>query len=88
LNNKKVEIMRDFSELVSGLSVEEVGSLMNRLCRSGKVVIPQFYTTEHIKTITGLEPSLGLMTQVQENYEWDDDLMDILNEKLHLFVEE
>ena len=80
--------MRDFSELVGGLSNEEVSSLLYSLCRSGKVIIPQFYTTDNVGSIIGKTPSVEVMNIAQESYEYDDELIDILNEKLHFYLVE
>lgn len=69
--------MRDFSELVNGLKSDDVKSLMQSLCRSGKLVVSQFYTTDHIKELNNsfeLEPYQ--IIELQRNWENDDKLHD------------
>jgi hypothetical protein len=78
--------MTDFNKLVEGLSSEDISSLMFSLCRSGKVVIPQFFTSENIETITGDTPSIELIVQIQKDFECDDNFIDMVNEKIHNII--
>lgn len=75
-------------DLVNNLTEEQVKELMYLLSRSGKVIIPEYYTTGSISTVLGQEPTYEQMRQVQENFEFDCDLQDIINEKVHLFLED
>ncbi len=75
-------------DLVNNLTDEQVKELMYLLSRSGKVVIPQYYRPEHIKNFANAEPTKELMLQVQENFEYDYDLNEILDEKVILFVQD
>jgi hypothetical protein len=75
-------------DLVNNLTDDGVKELMYLLSRSGKVVIPQYYTSEHIQNFTGEVVTKELMLQVQENFEYDSDLYEILDEKVILFSQD
>ena len=77
--------MKDF---VNNLTDEQVKELMYALSRSGKVVIPQYYRPEHIQNFTQDQVTKDLMLQVQENFEYDYDLCEILDEKVILFTQD
>ena len=83
--------MTDFNKLVESLSSEDISSLMFSLCRSGKVIIPQFFTDKNMETISGDEPgtpvNFRLMTQIQKDFECDDNFIDMMNEKIYSSVE-
>ena len=73
------------TEDIKNLTENELKDLMYAICRSGRVIIPQFFRRDHIKNLTGMEPTNDLMFQIQENFECDWDLMEIIEEKVELF---
>lgn len=70
---------------IQKLSDQQLQDLLYAICRSGKVVIPQYFLTQHIKNLTGLDATNDLMLQVQENFEFDFDLHEMVEEKVQLF---
>jgi len=66
----KLIIMKDF---VENLTQEQIKELMFQLCRSGKVVIPQYYTKEHLLVLTQEENlSEEQIIEIQREMEIED----------------
>ena len=73
------------SKDIQKLTEKELTDLLYAICRSGKVVIPQYFLTQHIKNLTRLDATNDLVLQIQENFEFDYDLQEIIEEKVQLF---
>lgn len=73
------------SQDIKNLTENELNELMYAICRSGKIIVPQFFNRDHIKNLTGMEPTNELMIQIQDNFQCDWDLMEIIEEKVELF---
>jgi hypothetical protein len=58
------------------LTDEQVSDLLYALCRSGKVVIPQYYTQSNINEIKGREVSEKEILDIQFEVEQNDSLME------------
>jgi hypothetical protein len=58
------------------LTDEQVSNLLYALCRSGKVVIPQYYTQSNINEIKGKEVSEKEILDIQFEVEQNDSLME------------
>jgi hypothetical protein len=56
---------------IANLTEQELKDLMYAICRSGKVVIPQYYFTNHIKNFLGVEPTTDDMNTIQSVFESD-----------------
>ena len=70
---------------IKNLTENELNDLMYAICRSGKIIVSQFFNRDHIKNLTGIEPTNELMIQIQDNFQCDWDLMEIIEEKVELF---
>ena len=80
--------MTDFNKLVKGLSSEEVSSLMYALCCSGKLVVSQFYTSEHMtKWNKGVELTPDQIVSIQGKMNYDDKLHDDVLESFMYHLE-
>ena len=56
---------------ITNLSEQQLKDLMYAICRSGRVVVPQFYYAEHIKNFIGSEPTQDDMATIQSVFESD-----------------
>lgn len=65
---------------VNKLTEDQLFKLMYDLCRSGRVIIPQYFTQHHIAASVSKEDMLN----IQDQFEYDDDLIDLINEKMLL----
>ncbi len=61
---------------IKNLTDEQVSDLLYALCRSGKAVIPQYYTQSHINEIKGRELSEQEILNIQLDVEQNDPLME------------
>jgi hypothetical protein len=59
------------TEDIKNLTENELKDLMYAICRSGRVVIPQYYFAEHIKNFTGSQPTEDDMSLIQSVFESD-----------------
>ncbi len=58
------------------LTDEQVSNLLYALCRSGKVIIPQYYTQSHINEIKGRKVNEQEILDIQFNVEQNDPLLE------------
>ncbi len=65
---------------IENLSEQELKDLMYNICKSGRVVIPQFYYKNHIETITKSDISDDDMIEIQSVFESDDTTHTLLEE--------
>jgi len=56
---------------INQLSEQQLKDLMYAICRSGRVVIPQYYFADHIKNFTGSQPTEDDMSLIQSVFESD-----------------
>jgi len=61
---------------IKNLTDEQVSDLLYALCRSGKAIIPQYYTQSHINEIKGRELSQEEVLEIQLEVEQNDSLME------------
>jgi hypothetical protein len=61
--------MKDIN--IKDLSEQDLKDLMYNICRSGRLVIPQFYYKEHIANFLGSEPTSDDMISIQSVIECD-----------------
>jgi hypothetical protein len=70
--------MNDF---IKNLTEEQLNELLYSLSRSGRVIIPTYYTKNHITNITGQEPDTNYILDKQNEFEQDWCLEEQLNSK-------
>ena len=56
---------------IQNLTEDQLKELMYNICRSGRVIIPQYYRGEHVKNFTGKDPSTDDMLVIQSSFESD-----------------
>lgn len=61
---------------IKNLTDEQVSDLLYALCRSGKAIIPQYYTASHINEIKGRKLSQEEILEIQLDVEQNDPLME------------
>lgn len=75
---------------INKLSEQELKDLMYAISRSGRVVIPQWYRTEHIKNFTSSssEPTQSDMLTIQSVFESDWTTQEYLDEAIQEIIKE
>jgi hypothetical protein len=70
--------MNDF---IKNLTEEQLNELLYSLSRSGRVVIPQYFTANHITNLIGQKPDTNYILDKQNEFEQDWCLEEQLNSK-------
>jgi len=86
-----LEMNLEMRDLVANLTDNQIEILMYQLSRSGRVVIPQYYTPNTIKELAemwdlNVDPTEEVISLTQQNFEFDCDLMEIIDEKLYIHL--